>query len=98
MYRLSAGIEKDPVKRRALADRVFFTCGACHILAYAFLERYPRGWRGWRAELIELPIDVLVSEATPRQHDGLWLREPRQFFHDARPRAPQFPDRFPAPA
>jgi hypothetical protein len=26
--------------RWALPDRVFFACGACHILAYAFLERY----------------------------------------------------------
>ena len=23
-----------------MPDRVFFACGACHILAYAFLERY----------------------------------------------------------
>ncbi len=26
--------------RWALPDRVFFACGACHILAHAFLERY----------------------------------------------------------
>ncbi len=26
--------------RWALPDRVFFACGACHILAYAFVERY----------------------------------------------------------
>src|SRR5687767_482421 len=25
----------------ALPDRVFFACGACHILAYAFLKAYP---------------------------------------------------------
>jgi hypothetical protein len=30
----------DPVKRWALPDRVFFACGACHVLAYAFLKRY----------------------------------------------------------
>jgi hypothetical protein len=24
-----------------LPDRVFFACGACHILAYAFLRAYP---------------------------------------------------------
>jgi hypothetical protein len=29
-------------KRWALPDRVFFACGACHILAFAFLERYGR--------------------------------------------------------
>ena|SRR5208283_6081198 len=26
--------------RWALPDRVFFACGACHILAYAFLQRW----------------------------------------------------------
>lgn len=26
--------------RWALPDRTFFACGACHILAYAFLEKY----------------------------------------------------------
>lgn len=146
MYRLAAGIKKDPVKRWALRDRVFFACGACHILAYAFLERYSysgfrplwikpapghtgnhivvvrddtafdyhgysqwsrllshihgkaaRWWPGWSAELIELPKDVLVSNAKSHQYDGLWLREPRQFLHDALPRAERFLDRFPAP-
>jgi len=33
---------QDPVKRWALPDRVFFACGACHILAYAFLEQHGR--------------------------------------------------------
>ena len=28
--------------RWALPDRVFFACGACHILAYAFLARWAR--------------------------------------------------------
>lgn len=42
MYRIrTSGYSKqDPDKRWALPDRVFFACGACHILAYAFLERY----------------------------------------------------------
>ncbi|GEP54306.1 hypothetical protein [Reyranella soli] len=31
---------QDQVTRWALPDRVFFACGACHILAHAFLERY----------------------------------------------------------
>jgi hypothetical protein len=31
---------QDQVARWALPDRVFFACGACHILAHAFLERY----------------------------------------------------------
>jgi len=120
-----------------LPDRVFFACGACHILAYAFVEQYrpaaakalwikpqagfagnhifvaaqdwtfdyhgyskPRAlldhtwkraghfWPGWDATLVELPCDVLISEAKSRTYDGLWLREPEQFLHDALPRGP----------
>lgn len=42
MYRIrTEGYSKrDAVKRWHLPDRIFFACGACHILAYAFLERY----------------------------------------------------------
>jgi hypothetical protein len=133
--------------RWALPDRVFFACGACHILAYAFLERhktlgpvkaiwikpasgysgnhvfvcggawvfdyhgYSRRkafldhtvkragqlWPGWSCELVELSKDVLISEKLSRRYHGLWLREPRQFLHDALPRARRFLDRFPAP-
>jgi hypothetical protein len=37
------GYRKDNAKMRwALPDRVFFACGACHILAYAFLQRWGR--------------------------------------------------------
>jgi hypothetical protein len=42
MYILVPGIKEDPVQRWALPERVFFACGACHILAYAFLEAYPK--------------------------------------------------------
>lgn len=140
--------KQDPVKRWALPDRVFFACGACHILAHAFLERYgiaghdvlwikpspphrignhiviatadwvfdfhgysrrdaflrhawKRGrllWPGWDATLVPLPRDVLISEQRSRQFDGLHLREPRQFLHDALPRARAYLQRFPAPA
>jgi hypothetical protein len=42
MYkRRTPGSKRDPVKQWALPDRVFFAAGACHILAYAFLEAYP---------------------------------------------------------
>jgi hypothetical protein len=126
---------------------VFFACGACHILAHAFLERYDaepykavwlkpaagftgnhividggawifdyhgysgraaffahtqreaqRWWPGWTVSLVELPIDVLISEAKSRTYEGLWLREPLQFLHDAMPRARTYLDRFPAPS
>lgn len=32
MYLLKPGIKEDPVRRWNLPDRVFFACGACHIL------------------------------------------------------------------
>ena len=42
MYqRRTPGSKRDPVKQWALPDRVFFAAGACHMLAYAFLERFP---------------------------------------------------------
>jgi len=41
MYILAPGIKADLVKHWALPDRVFFASGACHILAYAFLDAYP---------------------------------------------------------
>ena len=120
---------------------MFFACGACHILAYAFVDRYPssgfkpiwvkpiagytgnhiavvrnnqafdyhgysnwhalrsheitkanRWWPGWQAKIIELPMEVLISEKQSRQIEGLWLREPKQFLHDAMPRAQRFLD------
>ena len=40
MYRIQGFKKRDPQLRWRLPDRIFFACGACHILAYAFLERY----------------------------------------------------------
>jgi hypothetical protein len=42
LYRIrTPGYSKDNLEQRwALPDRVFFACGACHILAHAFVERY----------------------------------------------------------
>jgi hypothetical protein len=147
MYmRRTKGAKRDPVKQWELPERVFFACGACHVLAYAFLKAYPesgfvpiwirpalghtgnhivavrddhvfdyhgysnwltlfahmkrRGhqWSpGWNATLVELPEDVLVSEAKSRTYDGLWLKEPRAFLFDAMPRAQTYLKRFPVP-
>jgi hypothetical protein len=146
MYILAAGIKQDPLRRWSLPDRVFFACGACHILAYAFLKAYPeagfapiwikpapgytgnhivavrndlafdyhgysncvrllkhtaskanRWWPGWSAQLISLPKDVLISEPKSLTYEGLHLREPRQFLHDAMPRAERFLRRFQRP-
>lgn len=139
MYMISAEKKGDPVKRWNLPDRVFFACGACHILAYAFMRRYAgysafwvkpargftgnhifvaRGdaafdyhghvdretllshmvrkarlfWPGWDYELTPLPAEVLISERKSRAYDGLWLRGPGQFLHNAMPRAERFLD------
>jgi hypothetical protein len=146
MYVLAPGIKGDQHRQWSLPDRVFFACGACHILAYAFLKTYPdagfaplwikpakgftgnhivvmrndvafdyhgfsrwsrlhahtiakanRCWPGWSAELTPLPMHVLISETKSREYDGLWLREPRQFLHDAMPRAERFLSRFRRP-
>jgi hypothetical protein len=47
--------------------------------------------------LVGLPPEILLSETASRTYDGLWLREPKQFLHDAMPRARAFLDRFPPP-
>jgi hypothetical protein len=41
MYVLRPGTKQDPVRQWDLSDRAFFGFGACHILAFAFLERFP---------------------------------------------------------
>jgi hypothetical protein len=42
MYRVRTPnyTKRNPEMCWALPDRVFFACGACHILAYAFLQRH----------------------------------------------------------
>lgn len=59
-----------------------------------FQRRACRFFPGWNAALVDLPIDTLISEPRSRQIEGLWLREPRQFLHDALPRAQRFLDGF----
>lgn len=39
--RRTPGTKQDKAKQWSLPERVFFAAGACHILAYAFLERFP---------------------------------------------------------
>ena len=147
MFFPKTDVKADPVRRWHRSDRQFFANGACHILAFAFLERHPdggyharwirpaagfvgnhiyvtNGWLafdyhgfsceqrlldlvfrrarrffpGWFATLIDVPAEVLVSEQKSRQIDGLWLREPKEFLHDALPRARAFVDRCGKPA
>jgi hypothetical protein len=143
MFFPKVNVKIDPVRQWHRPDRHFFANGACQVLAFTFLERYPdlgfharwikpavgftgnhiyvtdginafdyhglttearllafgfeRGQRffpGWDATLVDLPTEVLVSEQRSRQIEGLWLREPGQFLHDALPRARSFLDRF----
>jgi hypothetical protein len=143
MFFPKVNVKIDPVRQWHRPDRHFFANGACQVLAFTFLERYPdlgfharwikpavgftgnhiyvtdginafdyhglttearllafgfeRGQRffpGWDATLVDLPTEVLVSEQRSRRIEGLWLREPGQFLHDALPRARSFLDRF----
>ena len=63
------------------------------LLSFAF-RRARRFFPGWDATLVDLPTEVLISEQRSRQIEGLWLREPEQFLHDAMPRAQAFLDKF----
>ncbi len=54
MYILKRGIKKDPVRRWALPDRIFFGYGACHILAGVYLQNPPL--QGFHAERI-IPVE-----------------------------------------
>jgi hypothetical protein len=143
MFFPKINVKTDPVRHWHRPDRHFFANGACQVLAFAFLERYPalgfharwikpaagftgnhiyvtdgtnafdyhgltkearllsfgfararRFFPGWDATLVDLPADVLISEPRSRQIEGLWLREPTQFLHDALPRARNFLDQF----
>jgi hypothetical protein len=44
--------------RWTLPDRVFFACGACHVLTHAFLKKYPEA--GFRALWLK-PVAGLVG-------------------------------------
>lgn len=55
MYVLKHGIKRNPEKRWALPDRIFFGHGACAILAGTFLKHSPL--EGFYAERI-IPGEV----------------------------------------
>jgi hypothetical protein len=143
MFFPKINVKDDPLRRWHRPDRHFSANGACQVLAFAFLERYPdlgfharwikpatgftgnhiyvtdgvnafdyhgltterrlvafgfrrarRFFPGWDATLVDLPTPALISEPYSRQFEGLHLREPRQFLHNALPRARNFLDRF----
>jgi hypothetical protein len=51
MYFPKINVKNDPVRRWHRPDRQFFANGACHVLAYAFLQRYSD--LGFRARWIK---------------------------------------------
>lgn len=67
MYRMKPGVKKNPERRWALPDRVFFGNGACHILAGVYLQAPPLP--GFHAERI-IPGDgfagnhIFVTDGT----------------------------------
>jgi len=79
VYVLKPGIKRDPVRRWALPDRIFFGHGACHILAGVYLRRPPLA--GFRAERI-IPAEgfagnhVYVTDGTVAfDYHGYSLRD-----------------------
>jgi hypothetical protein len=64
-----------------------------------FLLRTQPLWlqQGFAVGILAAPNDVLISEQKSRTYDGLWLREPGLFLHDAMPRAEAYLDRFGSP-
>jgi hypothetical protein len=50
MYVMKPGMKRDPQKRWALPDRIFFGHGACHILAGVYLREAPLA--GFHAERV----------------------------------------------
>jgi hypothetical protein len=69
MYRRrTPGAKRDPAKQWALPDRVFFAAGACHMLAYAFLEQYPRS--GFEARWIRPAPGHTANHIVVLRDDG----------------------------
>ena len=96
------------IRRWHRPDRHFFANGACQVLAFAFLERYPD--IGFRARWIKPAAGftgnhIYVTDGINAfDYHGLtseqrllafgFKRGPGQFFHDALPRARSFLERF----
>ena len=72
-------------------------CAWDRLLAHARRKNAHR-MPGWNCTLVALPPDVLMSEAKSKAYEGLWLRGPEQYLHDALPRARTYVRRFAVPA
>lgn len=85
MYRLKPGVKKDPFRRWALPDRIFFGNGACAILAGVFLRNPPLS--GFYAERI-IPIEgfagnhIYVTDGEIAfDYHGYSLRQRLLYYH-----------------
>src|SRR5262245_49011437 len=93
MYkRRTPGAKTDAARQWSLPDRVFFACGACHILAHAFLETYRTA--GFGAVWIR-PVEghtgnhiVVVRDSTVFDYHGYF--DWRAYLAHARRRANQW--------
>ena len=68
MFFPKVNVKNDPVGRWRRPDRHFFANGACQVLAFAFLERYPD--LGFHARWIKpaadgIPIRQVTLEPPP---------------------------------
>jgi hypothetical protein len=94
VYRAKPGIKKDHARRWALPDRIFFSHGACHILAGVYLGEAPLP--GFHAERIiprgEVPGGhMYVTDGTIAfDYHGYSLRE-RLLAHHRRVWATDYP-------
>ncbi|MGE0423605.1 MAG: hypothetical protein AB7O88_15155 [Reyranellaceae bacterium] len=68
MYVVPDSVKQDPRRRWALPDRIFFACGACHILAYAFLAAHQH--RGFDAIWMK-PAEGYIGNHIVVARDGL---------------------------
>ena len=87
MYVLKPGIKRDPARRWALPDRIFFGHGACHILAGTYLRDPPLpgffaeriipgdGFAGGHAWVTdgEITFDYRMKPGVVRHTNGLAL-------------------------
>jgi len=93
MYQpLTPGYRKSDAQMRwALPDRVFFACGACHILAHAFLARWGRpGMQAlWIRPIAGFIGNHIIVDGGDWVFDYHGYVPPQRFFAHCRRRAGQ---------
>lgn len=69
MYVIPEQVKENAARRWALPDRVFFACGACHVLAHAFLAAHRD--EGWSAVWIKPAKGFIGNHIVVRRDDDL---------------------------